>query len=102
MKVAGYPPVSSKTLVDAVAISEPPITVKVISAILVEKFFIPKNDDVNAAVIVGHAPYDIPVKQSPTIQSGSEPTETAIRVTDAARIVKTFEQIIVFLLPIAS
>ena len=55
-KVALYPPVASRTLLETVAINEPPITVKVISAILEEKCFIPKNDDVNAAVIVGQAP----------------------------------------------
>ena len=41
---------------DSVAISEPPITVKVISARLLEKCFIPKKDEVNAAVMVGHEP----------------------------------------------
>lgn len=51
-----YPPVISKILFEAVAINEPTMTVKVISAILVEKYFIPKNDEVNAAVIVGQAP----------------------------------------------
>ena len=51
-----YPPVISNTLFDAVATKEPTITVKVIRAILFEKFFIPKNDEVNAAVIVGQAP----------------------------------------------
>ena len=56
MKVAAYPPVASNTVLDTVAISDPPMTVKVISAILVEKCFIPKKDDVNAAVMVGHAP----------------------------------------------
>ena len=54
--VALYPPVTSKILFDAVAIKEPPITVNVISAMLVEKYFIPKKDDVKAAVIVGQAP----------------------------------------------
>ena len=56
MKVALYPPVASRTLFDTVAISEPPITVKVMSAILVEKYFIPKKEEVNAAVIVGQEP----------------------------------------------
>ena len=56
IKVAVYPPVISKILLDTVAISEPPITVKVIIAMLVGKYFIPKKDDVKAAVIVGHAP----------------------------------------------
>lgn len=56
MNVAVYPPVASRTLFDAVATNEPTITVKVISAILLEKFFMPKKDDVNAAVIVGQAP----------------------------------------------
>ena len=55
-KACVYPPVASKTLLEAVATNEPTITVKVISAILLEKCFIPKNDDVNAAVIVGHEP----------------------------------------------
>ena len=55
-KVAVYPPVTSKTLLDTVAMREPPITVKVINAILVEKYFIPKKEDVKAAVIVGQAP----------------------------------------------
>ena len=56
IKVAVYPPLNSNTLFEAVATNEPTITVKVISAILLEKCFIPKNDDVNAAVIVGQAP----------------------------------------------
>ena len=56
IKVAVYPPLKSNTLFEAVATNEPTITVKVISAILLEKCFIPKNDDVNAAVIVGQAP----------------------------------------------
>ena len=54
--VAVYPPVISRTLFDAVATKEPIITVKVMSAMLFEKCFIPKKDDVNAAVIVGHEP----------------------------------------------
>ena len=56
MNVAVYPPVSSSTLLDAVAMREPPMTVKVIRAILVEKYFIPKKEEVKAAVIVGQAP----------------------------------------------
>lgn len=56
IKVAVYPPVISKTLFDAVATNEPIITVKVINAILFEKCFIPKKDEVKAAVIVGQAP----------------------------------------------
>ena len=56
INVAVYPPVASRTLFDAVAIKEPAITVNVIRAILLEKCFIPKNDEVNAAVIVGHEP----------------------------------------------
>ena len=55
-KALVYPPVASSTLLDAVAIKEPTITVKVISAIFPEKYFMPKKEDVNAAVIVGHAP----------------------------------------------
>jgi len=55
-KVAVYPPVTSRTLLDTVAIREPPITVKVMKAILVEKYFRPKKEEVNAAVIVGQAP----------------------------------------------
>ena len=51
-----YPPVISRTLFDKVAIREPAITVNVIRAILFEKCFIPKNEEVNAAVIVGHEP----------------------------------------------
>ena len=54
--VAVYPPVASKTLFDTVAMREPPITVKVISAMLVEKYFIPKKDEVKAAVMVGQEP----------------------------------------------
>ena len=56
IKVALYPPVTSKILLDTVAISEPPITVKVMRAMLLEKYFMPKKEDVNAAVIVGQAP----------------------------------------------
>ena len=41
---------------DTVAMREPPITVKVISAMLVEKYFMPKNEEVKAAVMVGQAP----------------------------------------------
>ena len=56
INVAVYPPVTSKILLETVAMREPPITVKVMSAILLEKYFMPKNEEVNAAVIVGHAP----------------------------------------------
>ena len=56
IKGAVYPPDTSKTLFDAVAIKEPTITVKVISAILDEKCFIPKKVEVQAAVMVGQAP----------------------------------------------
>ena len=42
------PPVSSRTLLDTVAIKEPPMTVKVIKAILVEKYFMPKKEEVKA------------------------------------------------------
>ena len=100
--VAVYPPVASNTLFDAVAIREPTITVKVISAMLFEKFFIPKNEEVNAAVIVGHEPYDIPVRHKPIIQSGSEFTNTASKVTPAAPMVKILAQSIVLRRPIAS
>ena len=55
-KVAAYPPVTSRILFDRVAIKEPAITVKVIRAILVEKYFMPKKDEVKAAVMVGQAP----------------------------------------------
>ena len=55
-KVAVYPPVISSTLLETVAMREPPITVNVISAILVEKYFIPKKEEVKAAVMVGQAP----------------------------------------------
>ena len=41
INVVVYPPVISKILFDAVAISEPPITVKVMIAMLVDKCFIP-------------------------------------------------------------
>ena len=68
-KVAVYPPVASNTLLDAVAPKEPTITVKVISAILFEKCFIPKNVEVHAAVMVGQAPYEMPVRHTPTIHS---------------------------------
>ena len=54
--VAVYPPVASKTLFETVAMSEPPITVKVIRAMLVEKYFIPKKEEVKAAVMVGQEP----------------------------------------------
>ena len=56
INVVVYPPVASSTLFDAVAMNEPIITVKVISAILFEKCFMPKYEDVNAAVMVGQAP----------------------------------------------
>ena len=56
MNAPVYPPVISRTLFDAVAIKEPTITVKVITAILSEKCFIPKKDEVKAAVIVGQEP----------------------------------------------
>ena len=56
INVAVYPPVTSRILFDAVAMNEPPMEVKVIRAILVEKYFIPKKEEVNAAVMVGHAP----------------------------------------------
>ena len=46
---AGKPPVISSTLLDTVAIKEPAITVNVISAIFVEKYFIPKKEEVKAA-----------------------------------------------------
>lgn len=48
------PPVTSRILFEAVAIREPPITVKVISAIFVEKYFIPKKDEVKADVTTSH------------------------------------------------
>ena len=51
-----YPPVISRILLETVAMREPPITVKVINAMFVEKYFIPKKDEVKADVIVGHAP----------------------------------------------
>ena len=54
--VAVYPPVTSRILFDMVAIREPPMEVKVMRAILVGKYFIPKNEEVNAAVMVGQAP----------------------------------------------
>ena len=56
INVEVYPPVNSRILFDIVAIKEPAMTVNVISAMLVEKCFIPKKDDVKAAVIVGQAP----------------------------------------------
>ena len=73
INVLVYPPVTSRILFDRVAMREPPITVKVISAIFVEKYFIPKKDEVKADVIVGHAPYDIPVRHKPVIQRSKEP-----------------------------
>ena len=54
--MAEYPPVTSRILFDRVAMREPPITVNVISAIFVEKYFIPKKEEVNAEVMVGQAP----------------------------------------------
>ena len=51
-----YPPVASKTLFDKVAIKEAAIALKVINAIFVEKYFMPKKDEVNAAVIVAQKP----------------------------------------------
>lgn len=56
IKVAVYPPVTSNILLDRVAIKDPAITVNVISAIFVEKYFIPKKEEVKAAVMVGQAP----------------------------------------------
>ena len=56
MNVAVYPPVISKTLFEKVAIKDPTITVKVIIAMLLEKYFMPKNEDVKAAVMVGQEP----------------------------------------------
>ena len=56
INVVVYPPVISRILFDTVAMREPPITVKVMNAMLVEKYFIPKKDEVKAAVIVGQAP----------------------------------------------
>ena len=41
IKVYEYPPDISRTLLDKVAMSDPPMTVKVINAILVGKCFIP-------------------------------------------------------------
>lgn len=97
-----YPPVISRILLEAVAIREPPITVKVINAILVEKYFMPKKDEVKAEVIVGQAPYDIPVRHKPIIQSDNEPKVTASSVTVAAPIVSIFAQIMVLRRPILS
>ena len=96
------PPVTSRILFEAVAMREPPRTVKVISAIFVEKYFIPKKDEVKADVIVGQAPYDIPVKHKPAIQRGKEPRLTANNVTAAAPIVSKLEQIIVLRRPMVS
>lgn len=56
INVVAYPPVTSKILFDKVAMREPPMTVNVISAMLVEKYFMPKKDEVKAAVMVGQAP----------------------------------------------
>ena len=55
-KVAVYPPVVSITLLDTVAMREPPMTVKVMRAMLVGKYFKPKKEEVNAAVMVGQEP----------------------------------------------
>ena len=55
-KVAVYPPVASKTLLDTAATRDPAMLVKVMSAMLVEKYFMPKKEDVYAAVIVGQEP----------------------------------------------
>ena len=87
---------------DIVAMSEPPMEVKVMSAILVEKYFIPKKEEVKAAVMVGQAPYDIPVRHKPAIQRGREPMETASKVTAAAQIVRTLAQSIVLRRPMES
>ena len=56
----------------------------------------------NADATVGDVPYDIPVRQSPTIHRGSEPMLTEISVTAAATIVRIFAQIMVKRLPIES
>ena len=56
INVVVYPPVISRILFETVAMREPPITVKVINAMFVEKYFIPKKDEVKADVMVGHAP----------------------------------------------
>ena len=90
-----YPPVISKTLLERVAIKEPTITVNVIIAILFEKYFMPNNVDVHAAVIVGQAPYDMPVRHKPAMHHTSEPTDTAISVTPAAQMVRIFAPIMV-------
>jgi len=55
-KGAAYPPDVSSTLFAAVATKDPAMEVNVIIAMLFGKCFIPKNEDVNAAVIVGHVP----------------------------------------------
>ena len=101
-KVAVYPPVASSTLFDAVATNEPTITVKVISAILPEKYFIPKKVEVNAEVMVGQAPYDIPVRHTPTIHNTREFTLTDTSTTAAAAMVSILAHSIVFLRPILS
>ena len=102
MNVLVYPPVISRILFEAVAMREPPITVNVISAMFVGKYFIPKKDEVKADVIVGQAPYDMPVKHKPAIQRGKDPEDTASNVTAAAPMVSRLEQIIVLRRPIAS
>ena len=87
---------------DAVAIKEPAITVKVISAMFVEKYFMPKKEEVKAAVMVGQAPYDTPVKHKPATHKGREPTDTANRVTAAAQMVRILAYSIVLRRPMAS
>lgn len=81
---------------------EPAITVKVISAMLVEKYFMPKKEEVKAAVMVGQAPYDIPVRHKPAIQRGREPMDTAKSVTPAAQMVSTLAHNIVLRRPMES
>lgn len=65
----------SSTLLDTVAMSEPAMTVKVMRAMLVEKYFMPKNEDVKAAVMVGHAPQDMPVRHSPVMHKSKNKTK---------------------------
>ena len=102
IKVAVYPPVISKILFDTVAMREPPITVKVIIAMLVGRYFMPKKDEVNAAVMVGQAPYEIPVKHKPIMQSGREPMKTASKVTAEAKMVRILAHIMVLRRPMLS
>jgi hypothetical protein len=99
---AAYPPVASRTLLEAAATNEPAIDVNVIRAMLPEKFFMPKKDDVNAVVIVGQDPYDIPVRHKPATHITRESAYTATSVTAAAQMVKIFALSIVLRLPIAS